>query len=188
LISGDKSVVTKSGKKTYGLERFFSLLYSKPVSGLSFFSLSLISVKERTSYLVMIIDGANDQRGRRETGQKKSGKKVKKQARKRGCPKGSKNKNRRDVELKPYLVHIQTMLKKLLKLIGSDLKVIYCVMDGDFGNNNALHMVRQGSLHLISKLRCDAALYFPYEGPQNKRGANKKYWFYNSFKPPIIHP
>jgi putative transposase len=30
-------------------------------------------------------------------------------------------------------------------------------------------------LHLISKLRVDAALYFPYEGPQKKWGARKKY-------------
>jgi len=36
-------------------------------------------------------------------------------------------------------------------------------------------MVRQCSLHLISKLRYDAALYFPYAGEQKKRGANKKY-------------
>ena len=48
LIGGDESVVTKSGQKTYGLDRFFSSLYGKPVPGLSFFSLSLISVKERT--------------------------------------------------------------------------------------------------------------------------------------------
>ena len=54
LIGGDESVVTKSGQKTYGLDRFFSSLYGKPVPGLSFFSLSLISVKERTSYPVMM--------------------------------------------------------------------------------------------------------------------------------------
>jgi putative transposase len=48
-------------------------------------------------------------------------------------------------------------------------------MDGAFGNNNALQMVRQCSLHLVSKLRYDAALYLPYDGPQKKRGANKKY-------------
>jgi hypothetical protein len=106
---------------------------------------------------------------------KKSGKPVKKQARKRGRPKGSKNKNRREVELTPYLLQIQTMLKNLLLLLGIDLIPIYCVMDGAFGNNNALQMVRQCSLHLISKLRYDAALYFPYEGKQKKRGANKKY-------------
>lgn len=173
LIGGDESVVTKSGQKTYGLERFFSSLYGRPVPGLSFFSLSLISIKERTSYPVMMEQVIKEKAEKPD--KKKSGKKVKKQARKRGRPKGSKNKNRRDVKLKPYLVHIQTMLKKLLELIGQDLKVIYCVMDGAFGNNNALQMVGQCSLHLICKLRCDAALYFPYEGSQKKQGANKKY-------------
>jgi hypothetical protein len=173
LIGGDESVVTKSGQKTYGLDRFFSSLYGKPVPGLSFFSLSLISVKERTSYPVMMEQVVKEEEEKPD--KKKSGQKVKKQAKKRGRPKGSKNKNRRDVELKPYLVHIQTMLKGLLTLIGCDLNVIYCVMDGAFGHNNALQMVRQCSLHLVSKLRCNAALYFPYEGPQKKRGANKKY-------------
>jgi len=172
LIGGDETVATKSGQKTYGLDRFFSSLYGKPVPGLSFFSLSLISVKERTSYPVMMEQVIKEQK---KPDKKGSGKKVKKQAKKRGRPKGSKNKNRREVVLKPYLVHIQTMLKKLLALIGTDLTVIYCVMDGAFGNNNALQMVRQCSLHLISKLRWDAALYFPYDGPQKKRGANKKY-------------
>ncbi|MGC1951613.1 MAG: hypothetical protein WA970_03325, partial [Gammaproteobacteria bacterium] len=33
----------------------------------------------------------------------------------------------------------------------------------------------QTGLHLISKLRHDAALYFPYEGPYAGRGRPKKY-------------
>lgn len=170
LIGGDETVVTKSGQKTYGLDRFFSSLYGKPVPGLSFFSLSLISVKQRISCPVM-----TEQVVKEKPSKKKSGKKVKKQTRKRGRPKGSKNKNRREVELTPYLLQIQTMLKRLLLLLGIDLCPVYCVMDGAFGNNNALQMVRQCSLHLISKLRYDAALYFPYEGKQKKRGADKKY-------------
>lgn len=173
LIGGDETVVTKSGQKSYGLDRFFSSLYGKPVPGLSFFSLSLISVKERTSYPVMMEQVIKEPQQKPD--KKRSGKKVKKQVKKRGRPKGSKNKNRREVVLKPYLIHIQTMLKKLLALIGADLTIIYCVMDAAFGNNNALQMVRQCSLHLISKLRWDAALYFPYDGPQKKRGATKKY-------------
>jgi putative transposase len=173
LIAGDESVVTKSGQKTYGVDRFFSSLYGKPVPGLSFFSLSLISVNQRTSYPMMMEQVVKE--AEEKSDKPASAKKVKKQAKKRGRPKGSKNKNRRDVELKPYLLHIQTMLKKLLTLLGTELTVIYCVMDGAFGNNNALQMVQQCSLHLISKLRHDAALYFPYEGSQKKRGANKKY-------------
>ncbi len=170
LIGGDESVATKSGQKTYGLDRFFSSLYGKPVPGLSFFSLSLISVKARTSYPVM-----TEQVIKEKEEKPNKNKADKKQARKRGRPKGSKNKNRREVDLTVYLLQIQTMLNSLLLLLGIDLTPVYCVMDGAFGNNNALQMVRQCSLHLISKLRYDAALYFPYEGPQKKRGANKKY-------------
>jgi hypothetical protein len=173
LIGGDESVVTKSGWKSYGLDRFFSSLYGKPVPGLSFFSLSLISLKARISYPVMMEQVVKAEQAQPE--QKKSGQKVKKQTKKRGRPKGRKNKNRREVELTPYLRQIQTMLKHLLGLLGIDLVPVYCVLDGAFGNNNALQMVRQCSLHLISKLRYDAALYFPYDGVQKKRGATKKY-------------
>jgi hypothetical protein len=48
-------------------------------------------------------------------------------------------------------------------------------LDGHFGNHNALQMARQHNLHLISKLRCDAALYFPYTGPYAGRGPHRKY-------------
>lgn len=174
LIGGDETVVTKAGHQTYGLDRFFSSLYGKPVPGLSFFGLSLISVKQRTSYPVMM-EQTIKEADEKQSVTKAPRKKGQKSAQKRGRPKGSQNKNRRQVELKPYLIRIQTMLKKLLALLGVSLKVSYCVMDGAFGNNNALQMVRQCSLHLISKLRADAALYFPYTGPQKKRGAPKKY-------------
>jgi putative transposase len=171
LLTGDESVVTKSGKKSYGLDRFFSSLYGKPVPGLSFFSLSLTSVKKRTSYPIMMEQMVKE----KDEKPAKHKSRKKKQKSKAGRPKDSKNKNRREVELTPYLLQIQTMIKSLLRLLGVDLSPIYCVMDGAFGNNNALQMVRQCSLHLISKLRYDAALWFPYEGPQKKRGANKKY-------------
>ena len=173
LIGGDESVVTKSGKQTYGLDRFFSSLYGKPVPGLSFFSLSLISVKARTSYPVMMEQGLKE--AQQKPAKQASRKKDQKPVGKKGRPSGSKNKNRREVELKPYLVHIQTMLTKLLSLIGIDLNLVYCVLDGAFGNHYALQMVRHCSLHLISKLRNDTALYFPYAGEQKKVGARKKY-------------
>lgn len=49
------------------------------------------------------------------------------------------------------------------------------VLDGHFGNHNALGMARQHNLHLISKLRCDAALSFPYTGPSAGHGPHRKY-------------
>jgi putative transposase len=53
IIAGDETVVTKSGKITYGLDSFFSSLYEKVVPGLSFFTFSLISTKHRTSFPLM---------------------------------------------------------------------------------------------------------------------------------------
>ena len=44
VLAGDEVVVTKAGKTTHGLDRFFSSLYGKPVPGLAFFTLSLVSV------------------------------------------------------------------------------------------------------------------------------------------------
>lgn len=49
VLAGDESIVTKAGKQTYGLDRFFSSLYAKAVPGLSFFALALVSVGERRS-------------------------------------------------------------------------------------------------------------------------------------------
>src|SRR5215467_4202670 len=50
LVAGDEVIVTKAGKSTHGLDRFFSSLYGKPVPGLAFFPLSLVSVQERRSF------------------------------------------------------------------------------------------------------------------------------------------
>ncbi len=69
----------------------------------------------------------------------------------------------------PELKRIQEMLKKQLNMLRNWVTVRYLALDGHFGNNNALEMVRQCDLHLISKLRYDAALYFVYQGEQKRR-------------------
>jgi DDE superfamily endonuclease len=94
---------------------------------------------------------------------------------KRGRPKGSKNRHRHEVELSPYLRFVQETIKRLLQLIGDHVKVMYFVFDGAFGHNDALQMVRKLGLQMISKLRHDAALYVPYDGPYAGRGQRKKY-------------
>jgi len=67
------------------------------------------------------------------------------------------------------------MLDALLQLIAGVIPLIYVVLDGHFGNHHALQMAQQSQLHLISKLRYDAALYFPYTGPYAGRGPHRKY-------------
>jgi putative transposase len=55
------------------------------------------------------------------------------------------------------------------------IPLTYLVLDGRFGNHPALHMLRQSSLHLISKLRSDSALYLPYDCPYQGHGPHRKY-------------
>jgi putative transposase len=61
----------------------------------------------------------------------------------RGRPKGSKNKNKTQVILTSELVRIQEMINSLFKLLAGFVPLTYLVLDGDFGNNNALQMARQ---------------------------------------------
>jgi putative transposase len=177
LLAGDEVVVTKAGKHTHGLDRFFSSLYGKPVPGLAFFTLSLVSTQERCSFPMCVEQVVR-------SAAEKAASKAKAEARKQtpsvakrrpGRPKGSKNTNQAEVTLTPELLHISAMLDAFLKLVAGYIPLTYWVLDGHFGNHNALHMARQGHLHLISKLRCDAALYFPYRGPYAGRGPHRKY-------------
>jgi len=176
-IAGDETVVTKSGKKTYGIDRFFSSIYSKPVSGISFFSISLLNIKERASYPVLMeqIIKDNEKDTEEESLRKQKSIKNENNSHKRGRPKGSKNNNKQSIELSSYLLWVQALLRNVLKLIGKELQIKHFVFDGAFGNNNAVQMVKQVGLHLISKLRHDSALWFPNEKAYNGKGRRKKY-------------
>ena len=176
ILVGDKTVRSKSGEATYGLSRFFSSLCGKVIPGVSFLALSLVSVKQRRSYpmaMEQIVrsdassnpgDAASEQRDATDTAPAKP---------KRGRPKGSRNRNKADVVLTDTLKQLQTMVKGLLQQINNLIPLRYFVLDGFFGHNNALQMAKQCRLHLISKLRTDAALHFlpttPYAGKGRPR-------------------
>jgi len=196
LLAGDEVVVTKAGKKTYGLSRFFASLHGKSVSGLSFFALSLISVKQRHSFPIRIEqnlkikpekeEGEPEKKRNKKQSKNKqkhqskvsqSLEKDKNQKNKGGRPKGSKNKDKTNVELNPELLRIKGWIESLLKQLGSMLPVTYLLLDGHFGNNNAMQMTRQLKLHLISKLRYDSALYLPYENPEPEKKCRRKYGY-----------
>ena len=177
LVAGDEVVATKAGKHTHGLDRFFASLYGKPVPGLAFFTLSLVSVQQRRSFPLCVeqvvrTDAEKAASKAQAAARKPAGSGT---TRRPGRPKGSTNHGKVPVILTPALVRIQTMLTALLQLIMAVLSVTYLVLDGHFGNHNALDMARQCGLHLISKRRCDAALSLPYTGAYAGRGPRRKY-------------
>ena len=176
LLVGDEVVVTKAGKITHGLDRFFASLYGKPVPGLAFFTLALVSVQARRSFPLRVEQVVRSDAEKAASKAKAAAKKPTPGAQRRpGRPKGSKNKPKTDGTCTPELLRITGWLEALLHLIAGVVSLTYVVLDGHFGNHNAWQMARQSHLHLISKLRCDAALYFPYTGPYAGRGPYRKY-------------
>ncbi len=175
-VAGDAVIVTKAGKHTHGLDRFFSSLYGKPVPGLAFFTLSLVSVQKRRSFPMRIeqVVRSDAEKAARKAKAAAKPPKGAQATRRPGRPKGSKNTTKAAATLTPELVRITAMLTALLQLITTVLSVTSLVLDGHFGNHNALHRARQCGLHLISKLRYDAALYFPYTGPYAGRGPRRQ--------------
>jgi hypothetical protein len=177
LLVGDEVVATKAGKQTHGLDRFFSSLYGKPVPGLAFFALSLVSTQQRRSFPIRVeqVVRSDAEKAARKAKAASKQPTPSTTTRRPGRPKGSKNTPKADVTLTPELGRITGMLSALRHLIAGVVSLTYVVLDGHFGNHNALHMARQNNLHLISKLRYDAALYFPYTGPYAGRGPHRKY-------------
>lgn len=172
LLAGDETVVTKSGKHTPGLDRFFSSVYGKSVPGLAFFTLSLISTKQRRSFPIsveQVLRSAEEQAARQVKASKPTTK------RKPGRPKGSTSTAKTTLELSPEFSRIQSQIAALLTRIAGLLPLTYLVLDGHFGNAAALQMAQECKLHLISKLRSDSALYLPYDGPYAGRGPKRIY-------------
>src|SRR6266496_3153873 len=170
LLAGDETIVTKAGKHTPGLDRFFASLYGKPVPGLAFFALSFISIKHRRSFPIaveQVVRTADEKAATQHKAAKPTAK------RKPGRPKGSTAKA--SPNLSPELSRIQRLILSLLERIGSVVPLTYLVLDGHFGNAAALQMTRECNLQLISKLRADSALYLPYDGPYAGRGPKRIY-------------
>ena len=163
LLAGDESVITKSGKKTFGLDRLFSSLFDKAVPGISAFSMALIHVGKRQAYSlateqVVRTEEEKQAAKSRKQAHKKPAKKTE-ATRPRGRPKGSKNKNKTNVILNPELTRILAQGQKVKERLADKIKLVYFVLDGHFGNHPACQMVRQLNLHLISKMRYNAALW-----------------------------
>jgi putative transposase len=177
LLAGDEVVVPKAGKQSFGLDRFFSSVYQKPVPGLAFFSLALVSTTERRAFPIRLEQVVRTEAEKAASKANAAAKKTKEPGPKRKPrrPKGSKNQPKAALTLSPELQRIQTLVQDLLRLIVGVLPLTYLVLDGHFGNSPTLHMAQQCGLHLISKLRADAALYVPYDGPYQGRGPRRKY-------------
>jgi len=94
ILAGDATTITKSGNQTHGIDRFFSGVIGKVVRGLEFFVFSLVDVRERKSFPLVVKQTIRTQVEKEAIKKRKikhlKKKKVSKKA-KRGRPKGSRN-------------------------------------------------------------------------------------------------
>jgi putative transposase len=183
FLAGDEVTVTKSGKKTFGLDRFFSSIQGQVVPGMCFFCISMISVKHHRSFPLVMhqlvkddLRGCSKYRQKGDTSKDNILSKKDAQAGKPGRKKGSKNINRRDVNLSKYMQFVQDKLAEVLAMMSKDnSKPTYFLFDGEFGNNFAVQMTSRIGLHLISKLRRDSNLYYLWKGEYSGRGRKRVY-------------
>src|SRR5262245_30785410 len=156
LLAGDETVVSKAGKHTYGLDRFFSSVADKPVPGLAFFCLSLISTQQRRSFPLSLDKVIRTPEERAAAQAKSKAKRCSKSTAdtpksKGGRPKGSTTKAKTDVTLNPELSRIALAIQAFVERIGTTVPLTYLLLDGHFGTNAALQMARRCNLQLISK-------------------------------------
>jgi putative transposase len=166
LLAGDEVVISKAGETTHGRGRFYSSIAQRPISSVSFMALSLIDVQARRSYPLQV-----EQREPPAAAEKSATPPLK---RPRGRPKGSQNHVKPLPELTPDLTLLQGMITATMARVAP-VRVKHIVLDGHFGNYPATYAVRETGLHLISKFRHDAVLYWPYAGPKPQRGPTSRY-------------
>lgn len=166
ILAGDEVVISKVGKHTHGVGRFFSGLAQKVIPSLSFMAISIIDVETEHSYPLCVQQMMPSPKREQPVAEKPK--------RPRGRPKGSKNHAKAEPTLSPVLVLLQAMLTLISTHIQA-LKVKYIVLDGKFGNYPSTWMILQQNLHIISKMRQDAALYLPYTGQAPSRGPKRRY-------------
>ena len=168
--------MTKAGKHTHGLDRCFSSLYGKPVPGLAFFTLSLISTRARHSFPIRVEQVVRPVTAPPDKAARPPRRPAAPSALpgKRGRPKGRQTTDKTAVTVTPELQRINGRVQGLLQRIGGLVPLTYLVLDGHFGTNSAVPMVRECDLHLIAKRRADSARSRRYDGPYAGRGPHRK--------------
>jgi len=145
------------------------------VSGLEYFVFSLVDVAERKAYPICVRQTVRSEAEKAAIKERKKKRAKKPKTKPKGRRKGSLNKDKNELNLSPELLRINELLSILGKLTRVFVRINYVVLDGHFGHHQAVLMAIQNDLHLISKLRKDAALYEKYEGEYGGRGPKNKY-------------
>lgn len=178
LLVADETVEKKAGKCSHGLGWFYSSLAKQAIPSVSFLGLSLVSVSSRQSHFLSCTQmiKAPQEPQTKSVKQTSTAKDIT-EKKKRGRPKGSKNKPYTEPKSLSFqsLKQAVGLLLELLDKYCPGLIVAYLVLDGFYGNQHYVKYALSTSLKMISKLRHNAHLILPYTGEQKPNGRPKKY-------------
>lgn len=144
----------------------------------SFLGISLVSTSSGKSHFIsatQLLRTVEDKSVPVKSKYKKKAKQGKKK--KEGRPKGSKNKDKKSVESLCYKT-LKRALSEVLEALSRSyptIKVPYLVGDGAYGNQSYFELAQNMGFKLISKLRSDSALTYPYCGKQKAKGRHRIY-------------
>lgn len=172
LLGSDETVASKAGKKTYGIDYFFSSILQKPIKSLCFSGISIIAPDKNKSYPLLMSQLIFTPEEKEIAKQKKEKTKKSKGGNK-GRPKGSKNKKDKIEVLAPTFRLLKEQLEKVKKILK--LKILHFVGDGKYGNNTCAKLCKEFGMFLISKLQYNSELYFENTKPYPGFGRPKKY-------------
>lgn len=172
LLAFDETVEKKVGKATFGLERFYSSLFGRAIPSISMLGVSLIDPELGKSiplHLRLLTKSQENSSSKKQKLGKGKGK--------RGRPKGSKNKPYQEPESYTFqsLKEVFYRVLEVLSTLCSNVKISHVVMDGYFGNQHYLKLVRAQKMHFICRFKKNTALFFPFIGIQKRLGRRRKY-------------
>jgi Transposase DDE domain len=151
IAAMDASFVTKSGKKTWGLDWFYNGSRGKSEKGLEISVIVVVDVAAHQAYTLSVEQTMARDPADQRKGQSKASEKA-------------------------ISARVQGYIAQLLKTrpyLPTSVK--YLAMDSFYSKKEIVDTVRNLELHAVGKLRIDANLQYLYGGLQKGRGAPRKY-------------
>jgi putative transposase len=183
IYIADESVEGKSGKSSHGLSKFYSSIAAKAINGVCFFGISLVDVKSGTSFVLGVQQVIYNAADKLRIAESKAKKANRIQAKKEGVstPKGRKKGTKNKVKIENPTASFRAFKTLFNKVTGSitaicpKMIVSYLVVDTAYGTLAYQELADAVKLHIISKFKSVASLYFPFEGENNIKGRPRIY-------------
>ena len=155
LAAQDATFIRKSGKQTYGLDKFWNGCAHRSERGLELSAIAILDVARRTAYPLSARQTPPRPLSLKEPASPLTATRTKSQP--------------EETRIDFYLQHLAETAPFL------PAQVRYAVFDGAFAKHKFVSGVSSLNLHLISLLRSDANLRYLYTGAQRGRGRPKAY-------------